>query len=108
MTGQLAITVAYGAPGVEAIVPLTLPIGTTVAQAVAASGLRERFALTDETIGYAIYGQRADGDTPLAEGDRIELTRPLIADAKQIRRTRAAGKPVPKTAMRKRRRPGDL
>lgn len=103
MTRELAITVAYAAPGAEAIVPLTLPAGATVEQAVIASGLRERFALTDPTIGYAIYGQRADGDTPLADGDRIELTRPLIADAKQIRRARAAGTPLPKAPLRKRR-----
>ena len=71
-------------PGVEAIVSLTC-LWEPVAQAVIASGLRERFALTDEAIGYAIYGQRADGDTPLAEGDRVELTRPLVADAKGSR-----------------------
>ena len=103
MTEELAITVAYAAPGAEAIVTLTLPAGTTVEQAVAASGLRERFALTSPAIGYAIHGQRADGDTPLADGDRIELTRPLIADAKQIRRTRAIGKPLSTGPLRKKR-----
>jgi putative ubiquitin-RnfH superfamily antitoxin RatB of RatAB toxin-antitoxin module len=103
MTNVLAITVAYAAPGVEAIVPLALPVGSTVAHAVAASGLRERFALDDATTGYAIHGQRADGDTPLADGDRVELTRPLIADAKQTRRARAAGKPIPKGQLRKKR-----
>ena len=108
MKSEVAITVAYAAPDAEAIVPLTLPAGTTVGQAVTASGLRERFALTDQTIGYAIHGQRADGGTPLADGDRIELTRPLIADAKQIRRTRAAGKPLSKTALRKKARGNDI
>ena len=103
MTKALAITVVYAAPGTEAIVPLTLPVGATVEQAVTASGLRERFALADQPIAYAIYGQRADGGTPLAEGDRVELTRPLVADAKQIRRTRAAGKPLPKAPLRKKR-----
>jgi putative ubiquitin-RnfH superfamily antitoxin RatB of RatAB toxin-antitoxin module len=102
MTNELAITVAYAAPGAEAIVPLTLPTGTTVEQAVTASGLRERFAL-DQAIGYAIHGQRADGDTPLADGDRIELTRPLVVDAKQMRRTRAADKPLAKVPLRKKR-----
>ena len=88
----LAIAVAYAAPGVEAMVALIVPVGTTVAQAVVAGGICERFALAEATIGYAIYGERVDGDTPLADGDRIELTRPLVADAKQMRRTRAAGK----------------
>jgi len=103
MTRELAITVAYAAPGAEAIVALTLPVGTTVEQAVIASGLRERFALTDRAIGYAIHGQRTDGDTPLADGDRIELTRPLIADAKQLRRMRAADKPLSKAPLPKKR-----
>jgi putative ubiquitin-RnfH superfamily antitoxin RatB of RatAB toxin-antitoxin module len=103
MTDAVSITVAYAAPGAEAIVPLTLPAGATVEQAVATSGLRERFALNHSTIGYAIHGQRADGDTPLADGDRIELTRPLIADAKQIRRTRAASNPLPKAPLSKKR-----
>ena len=103
MTTELAITVAYAAPGVEAIVSLTLPAGATVEQAVTASGLRERFALAGQPIGYAIFGQRADGGTPLADGDRIELTRPLVADAKQSRRMRAADKPLAKAPLRKKR-----
>ncbi len=102
MNAALAITVAYAAPGAEAIVPLTLPAGTTVEQAVTTSGLRERFAL-DQAIGYSIHGQRADGDTPLADGDRIELTRPLVADPKQIRRARAAEKALAKAPLRKKR-----
>ncbi len=93
---ELNIGVAFAAPGTEAIVHLTLPVGATVAQAVAASGLCERLALSPATIGYAIHGQRVDMDTPLVEGDRIELTRPLIADAKQARRARAARQPQAK------------
>ena len=97
----LAVTVAYAAPGVEAIVRLALPAGATVAQAVAASGLCDRLGLGREVIGYAIHGQRADGDTPLADGDRIELTRPLVADPKQVRRLRAKDRPSPNSALHK-------
>ena len=96
----LTVTVAYAAPGVEAVVTLALAAGATVADAVAASGLVERLALPSATLGFAIHGQRTDGDTPVADGDRIELTRPLQADPKQVRRARAAhqptGKPVPR------------
>jgi len=90
----LNVTVAYAAPGVEAIVPVALPAGATIADAVAASGLVARLSLA-ATIAYAIHGQRAAPDTPLAEGDRVELTRPLVADAKAVRIARAAGKPLP-------------
>ena len=86
------VTVAYAAPDVEAIVVVALPAGATVGDAVAASGLEARLGLPP-TIAYAIHGQRARPDTPLQEGDRVELTRPLIADAKAVRVARAAGKP---------------
>jgi len=92
----LNVTVAYAAPGVEALVPVVLPAGATIADAVAASGLFARLSLPP-TIAYAIHGQRAAPDTPLADGDRVELTRPLIADAKAVRVARAAGKPLPPT-----------
>lgn len=89
MSGALAIVVAYAAPGVEAIVPLTLPAGASVAQAVAASGLCERYGLAAGAVAFAIHGRRADGDARLSDGDRVEITRPLVADAKAIRRARA-------------------
>jgi len=86
----LTVTVAYAAPGVETVMTLTIAAGATVADAVAASGVVERLALPSTAIGFAIHGQRADRDTPVADGDRIELTRPLRADPKQVRRARAA------------------
>ena len=96
----VTVTVAYAAPGVEAVVTLAMAPGATVADAVAASGIVLRLALPPTAIGFAIHGQRADPDTPVADGDRIELTRPLRADPKQVRRARAArhppGKPAPR------------
>jgi putative ubiquitin-RnfH superfamily antitoxin RatB of RatAB toxin-antitoxin module len=99
----IAVTVAYAAPGTEAIVGVTVADGATVADAVAASGLCERLALTD-SIAFAIHGQAAAPATPLADGDRVEITRPLVADAKAVRRARAAQKPLPRTRKVKRRR----
>ena len=87
----LSVTVVYAAPGVEAIETVRLPTGSTVAEAVAASGLVTRLALP-ATIAFAIHGQRAAPDIPLADGDRVEITRPLVADAKAVRRARAAAK----------------
>jgi len=100
----LTVTVAYAAPGVEAIESLALPAGATVADAVAASGLVTRLALP-ATIAYAIHGQRAAPDIPLFDGDRVEITRPLVADPKAARRARAAEHPLPPT--RKVKRPRD-
>ena len=91
MTGDMRVTVAYAAPGVEAIVDVIMPAGATVIDAVEASGLRTRFA-TSGGIQFAIFGQRAAHDTPLRDGDRVELTRHLTADPKEARRARATGR----------------
>lgn len=94
---SVAVTVAYAAPGVEAIVAVALHDGATVTDAVAASGLIERCALDPEAIAFAIHGQRAEGAVPLRDGDRVEITRALVADPKVARRARAAARPLPKT-----------
>jgi putative ubiquitin-RnfH superfamily antitoxin RatB of RatAB toxin-antitoxin module len=82
------VTVAYAAPGTEAIVEVTLPTAATVRDAVAASGMMTRLALDPESIAFAIFGRRVHPGAVLAEGDRIELTRPLVVDPKVARRTR--------------------
>jgi putative ubiquitin-RnfH superfamily antitoxin RatB of RatAB toxin-antitoxin module len=98
----LKVVVAYAAPGVEAQIELALPAGSVVADAVDASGFIARLALDRAMIGYAIFGERARADTPLRDGDRVELTRPLLADPKDARRRRAR---TPPPARKRRRRP---
>ncbi len=93
----MRVLVAYAAPGVEAIVPVTLPAGATVADAVAASGLMDTCDLSPQAIAFAIFGQRADAGVPLRDGDRVEITRALVADPKEVRRMRAAERPLPKS-----------
>jgi putative ubiquitin-RnfH superfamily antitoxin RatB of RatAB toxin-antitoxin module len=39
--------------------------------------------------GTGIYGRRVTLDTKLADGDRVEIYRPLRADPKEARRQRA-------------------
>ena len=85
------IVVAYAEPGTEAQVDVAVASGTTVADAVAASGLIARFELKPSMLAYAIFGQRVRAETPLADGDRVELLRPLAADPKEARRRRARG-----------------
>ena len=89
-SSNLTVTVAYAAPGVEARVAVALPAGATIDDAIAASGITAQLGLDSARLEYAIFGQRAKGGTPLAEGDRVELTRPLTADPKRARRQRAA------------------
>jgi putative ubiquitin-RnfH superfamily antitoxin RatB of RatAB toxin-antitoxin module len=64
-------------------VELELPSGSVVADA-----LKLVPPVADE-VALAIHGIRATPDTPLADGDRIELLRPLQVDPKDARRRRA-------------------
>ena len=101
----MKVTVVYAAPGVEAVQPVEVPAGATVGDAVARSGLAHRLALP-RIVSYAIHGQRARPETALADGDRVEILRPLVADAKAVRRARAAEYPLPATRNVKRRGTG--
>ena len=60
---------------------LNLPAGATVRDALAASGL--------EGPACGIFGKRVALDRKLAEGDRVEIYRPLALDPKEARRRRA-------------------
>jgi uncharacterized protein len=97
-TGSLTVTVVYAASGVEALVTVKLPAGATIEDAVAQSGLVTQLALDPARLEWAIYGQRAMAGTPLADGDRVELTRPLTADPRRDRRNRAAKQLRPKAS----------
>jgi hypothetical protein len=75
------------------VCPLALPAGSTVAQAVAASGVLDRHpalrALADAgVLQVGVWGKRCSLDRPVAANDRIELYRPLLVDPKEARRLR--------------------
>ena len=67
-------------------VRVQLPEGARVGDAIAAAG----WGGDAEAVACAVFGQRVAADTVLAEGDRVELLRPLLADPKEARRRRAA------------------
>ncbi len=85
MSAPLHVQVIRGWPRRAEAVTLGLPAGATVEDAIGASGFG-----TEGISGYAIHGERATGATPLRDGDRVELLRPLQVDPKEARRRRAA------------------
>jgi putative ubiquitin-RnfH superfamily antitoxin RatB of RatAB toxin-antitoxin module len=85
----MRVTVACAPPGREAIVELEVTDGATVADAVARSALVAGLALEPGRLGFAIHGQQARPDTPLRDGDRVEILLPLRVDPKAARRLRA-------------------
>ncbi len=71
-------------------VPLRLPAGSTVGQAVERSGLLQRYPAlaADAGLVCAVWGRSAADDAPLHDGDRIALCRSLQVDPKEARRLR--------------------
>ena len=79
----MKVEVVYARPDGAHVVSLDLPNGATVRDAVLASGLK----VENQSVG--IFGKRLPLDHPLAEGDRVEIYRPLAMDPKEARRRRA-------------------
>jgi putative ubiquitin-RnfH superfamily antitoxin RatB of RatAB toxin-antitoxin module len=86
----IAVEVAYAAaPHQISRVALKLAPGSTVADALAASGLAGHVVIDDAgrpRVG--IWGRLAALDASLRERDRIEIYRPLQVDPKEARRQR--------------------
>ena len=88
---QIHIEVAYAEPETQVIIPLTVPQGTTIGQAIQQSGVLEMFPTIDLTVNkVGIFSKLSKLDTALRERDRVEIYRPLIADPKEVRKQRAA------------------
>ena len=86
---QLAVLVVYAAgPGQVDQVQLQLPSGSTLTQALQASGLLVRHRLQLQQVQAGIWGRMQGLDTLLRERDRVELYRPLQVDPKEARRLR--------------------
>ncbi|NNF66034.1 MAG: RnfH family protein [Gammaproteobacteria bacterium] len=87
----LDVEVAYALPTKQLIIPLQVPLGTTVIEAVLLSGITDEFEGLDplqSTLG--IFGDVADPDQPLQDKQRVEIYRPLKADPREVRRQLAA------------------
>lgn len=85
----IAVQLVYcPAPSVVDACSLQLPPGSTLAQAVQASGLLQRHSLQLQQLQAGIWGRMQAPDTVLRERDRVELYRPLQVDPKEARRLR--------------------
>ncbi|MCP5247953.1 MAG: RnfH family protein [Candidatus Accumulibacter sp.] len=91
MPETLRIDVIYALPSRQQLVSLKLPAGSTVRQAIEASGLLQKHSeidLTSNKVG--VFAKLTKLDAPLRDQDRVEIYRPLIADPKEVRKQRAA------------------
>jgi len=88
---SIGVEVVYALPDQQVVVELRLPAMATARIAIDLSGLRARFPdIAIERDGVGIFGRRCGLDESLMDGDRIELYRPLTADAKVNRHRRVA------------------
>lgn len=87
---DIAVEVVYALPDKQYLYSVKVPEGSTVEQAVIASGLlelRSDIDLKKNKVG--IYSRPVKLQDEVQSGDRIEIYRPLIADPKDLRRQRA-------------------
>lgn len=90
----LRVSVALALPGRQEVIEVELAAGATVADAIAAARLAERFPGIDPAaFSTGVWGRPRPLDGAVRDGDRVELYRPLVADAKSQRRARARLKP---------------
>ena len=90
----MKVTVVWATPSIQDVADVEMPAGATVGQAVDRSGLVTRYGLDPAHLGLAVFGRSSSRDVPLAEGDRIDLTRPLAIDPKAARIARARATPL--------------
>lgn len=90
-TDLIQVEVAYARPERQVILPVMLPVGATIEQAIEQSGVISEFPeidLKQNKVG--IFGKLSKKSAELKAGDRVEIYRPLLADPKEVRRRREA------------------
>ena len=83
----ISVEIAFATPATQLLVELDVEAGSTVASALAQSGVFEKF----KTAGMAelpvgIWGQLVERDRLVRDGDRIEIYRELEIDPREARR----------------------
>ena len=90
-TEALRVEVVHAWPDRWLAVPLRLPAGACVADALeAAAGALRDAGIDPDGLGLAVFGRSAVPATRLHDSDRVELLRPLQASPRDARANRAA------------------
>ena len=90
--GRIRIEVAYALPDRQFLIPIDVPEGSTVQDALLRSGIAEQIAGLDVfSSAVGICGRRVEDPKKerLSDGDRVEIYRPLRVDPMESRRRRA-------------------
>ena len=87
---DVSVEVVYALPERQYLKTVRLAEGSSVEEAIRASGLldlRREIDLKNNKVG--IYSRPVKLSDVVNDGDRVEIYRPLIADPKELRRIRA-------------------
>ena len=92
---MLEVLVVFALPERQFREVVNVAPGSTVRDAVLASGVLEVFSEIDlETVPVGIFSRRVELDTQLTDGDRVEIYRRLQLSPTEARRLRAERKKV--------------
>jgi hypothetical protein len=87
---EITIEVVYASKTRQFLKSLKVATGTTVIEAILASGVSEEFPELDiASARLGIFSRFVEKDSLLNSNDRVEIYRPLIIDPKEARRQRA-------------------
>lgn len=91
MSGDLLrVSVAFAYPDHQVLMSTDLPEGATLRDAIEQSGIRDKVPEIDlDSMRVGVYGKLKGLEDAVRSGDRVEIYRPLKADPKEARRTRA-------------------
>ena len=89
----MKIGIAYALPHRQVWFDVNIPDGATVKEAIERSGILKQFPEIDlEKNKVGIFAKLSKLDTVLADGDRVEIYRPITCDPKTVpRKAKAAG-----------------
>ena len=86
-SGAPGVLVVYALPERQFLVDVEYVAPMTAADAVSRSGLPQRFAEIDETdLVLGVWGVEVTPGFLLRAGDRVEISRPLLTDPRDLRR----------------------
>ena len=102
MTSTIHVEVVFASPDRQALVPIAMPGGATVAEAIEMSAIAASFPECNlDKCPTGVWGKPVQRDHVLSDGDRVELYRPLRMDPREARRRlAAAGKTMRRSAER--------
>ncbi len=87
-----SVEVVYATPEFQRVVRVSFTPGLTAGQAVRRAGVLEEFPeIQSGPLVLGVFGERVEEDRQLAQGERVEICRPLKQDPRAMRWSLAAG-----------------